>query len=464
MNLERLSRFVDRVRQSAMLYGAFGTVVRVGANVLLLPLVLQKLSIAEQRLWWVFLALGAIANLADFGFGQAISRVYSYLWAGAEDFDTEGLRPPPANREPNLPRLQQLHATARLLYSRLALVASVLMVAAGTWFVIGPARAYEEPLQLWGAWAGFVAAVAYNVAAAHWTFACQGTNRMRELQGSFMWSGVSYLVCAAMLLVLGWGVFAMVVATFVRGLVTRQMTAVAFRKVVPPLSRTQSVVDRTILKRLWPNARKFGVLSAGVYLIYNGPILVCSEFLGEAVTASYGLTAQVGMFMANFSALWLTVKWPQITILRTQGRLEEMAVLFARRLACVVGTYGVVAALLVLAGDRFLEWKGTSTRLLPTAHLVVYLFYLGQQQVYAQFGTLTFTENVVPFFWVSLWTGVGLVALCLVLTPWLGLWGLVLAPLLATLACSSWYPIWRGFRGQPLTVPQFLRAAVRGRL
>ncbi|HEU0008588.1 MAG TPA: hypothetical protein VFT34_02110 [Verrucomicrobiae bacterium] len=464
MILERLSTFVERVRQSAMLYGAVGTVVRVGANVLLLPVVLKKLSIPEQRLWWVFLALGAIGNLADFGFGQAISRVYSYLWAGAEDFDTEGLRPPPANSEPNRPRLQQLHAAARLLYSRLALGASALMVAAGSWFVMEPARACENPVQVWVAWAGYVVVVACNVAWAHWMFACQGTNRMRELQASFMWSGLSYLVCASALLLLGWGVFAMVVATLVRGFVIRQMNAVAFRKVVPPIHGAHSPVDRTILRRLWPNARKFGVLSAGVYFIYSGPILVCSEFLGASVTASYGLTAQVGMFIANFSALWLAVKWPQITILRTQGRLEEMAVLFARRLACLIGSFVVLAALLVLSGDRFLEWKGSGTRLLPTAHLVVYLLYLGQQQVYAQFGTLTFTENVVPFFWVSLWTGLGLVALCLVLTPWLGLWGLVLAPLLATLACSSWYPIWRGFRGQPLTVPQFLRAAVRGRL
>ena len=194
MILERPLTFLERVRQSAMLYGAVGTVVRVGANVLLLPLVLQALSISEQRLWWVFLALGAIANLADFGFGQAISRVYSYLWAGAEDFDTEGLRSPPANAEPNLAGLQRLHATARLLYSRLALAACLLMVTVGTWFVIGPARTCEDPVKLWVAWGAYVVAVGYNLASAHWMFACQGTNRMRELQASFMWSGVSYLV------------------------------------------------------------------------------------------------------------------------------------------------------------------------------------------------------------------------------------------------------------------------------
>src|SRR5262245_20130910 len=82
-----------RIRHSAMLYGVLATGVRVGANIVLLPLVLKMLAPKELALWWVFLALGAVANLADFGFGQAIARIYSYLWAGAEDFETEGLGP-----------------------------------------------------------------------------------------------------------------------------------------------------------------------------------------------------------------------------------------------------------------------------------------------------------------------------------------------------------------------------------
>src|SRR5580765_6762835 len=95
-----------------MFYGALATLVRVGANLLLLPLVLSKLSQSELVLWWIFLALGAFANLSDFGFGQTISRVYGFLWAGAEDFDCEGLRPPPRETGPNLRMIRRLHATA----------------------------------------------------------------------------------------------------------------------------------------------------------------------------------------------------------------------------------------------------------------------------------------------------------------------------------------------------------------
>src|ERR1700733_12652286 len=87
--------------RSAMLAGVIGTGLRFGANLLLLPLVILKLSSSELALWWVFLALGNFGNLADFGFGSTIPRIYNYLMAGAEDFDAEGLREAKQGGPPN---------------------------------------------------------------------------------------------------------------------------------------------------------------------------------------------------------------------------------------------------------------------------------------------------------------------------------------------------------------------------
>ncbi len=87
----------------------------------------------------------------------------------------------------------------------------------------------------------------------------------------------------------------------------------------------------------------------GAFLTCQANVIACSHFLGDDITASFGLTSQVGWFVTNFSALCLEVKWPEITIPRSQGRPHEMGVLFARRLARVMGTFLVDA---VLAVDR----------------------------------------------------------------------------------------------------------------
>lgn len=446
-----------------MLFGILATGIRVGANVVLLPLLLSRLTQSELALWWVFLALGAFAYLADFGFGQAITRVYGFLWAGAEDFDAEGLRAPPETGTPNLPRIRQLSRTVHHLYWRLSLAATVLLAIGGTLFLLKPVRAFDRPLDAWFAWGTYLLVIGYSLGTSHWALACQGINRVRQLQAANLWSGLAYVLSTGTMLLLGLGLLAVVIGTAIRAIVARFFNRRTYHKAVPDAGG-DSKVDLAMLSRLWPNARKLGVIGVGSYLIYNSNVLICSQFLGDAVTASFGLTVQVGSFLMNFAALWLTVKWPQITILRTQGRLEEMAILFARRLAFAVVSFLFMALVLVLAGNRLLTWKGTETRLLSTSHLIVYLFYLGQQMFYVQFGILTFTENVVPFFRISLLTGAGLICLSLVLTPQWGLWGLLLAPLAAELACSTWYPVIRGFRGQPLTPRQFLKVAVLGHL
>jgi len=451
-----------RVQQSALLYGVLATGIRVGANIVLLPLVLSRLSQSELALWWVFLALGAFANLADFGFGQAITRVYGYLWAGAEDFDAEGLRSPPETGTPNLPRIRQLNRIVHYLYWRLSIAAALLLGVGGTVFLLKPMRTFEQPVHGWFAWAAFLVIIGYSLGTSHWALACQGINRVRELQGTYLWSGLAYVATTAAMLLLGLGLPAVVIGTATKAAVARFFNFRTYRKAVPETGG--DVVDLSILARLWPNARKFGVIAVGSYLISNGNVLICSQFLGNAVTASFGLTVQVGSFLMNFAALWLAVKWPLITILRTQGRLEEMAILFARRLALAVASFLVMAVVLVLAGTQLLEWKGSETRLLSTPQLIVYLFYLAQQLVYVQFGILTFTENIVPFFKISLLTGVGLICLSLLLTPGWGVWGLLVAPLIAEFSCSTWYPVIRGFRGQPLSPRQFIKAAVFGRL
>jgi O-antigen/teichoic acid export membrane protein len=450
--------------QSAVFYGAFATAVRVGANILLLPFILKRFSAQELALWWVFVALGAVANLGDFGFGQAISRVYSFLWAGADNFDTEGLRASLPNSSPNYDLIRHFDATVHYFYVRVSVVVGAILAIAGTPFVVPLIQPPVNRVWILLCWSAFILASGYSLATSRWTLACQGVNRVRELQASYFWSGLSFVIVAALMLIVGGGLETMVVATAARAVVGQQLCARAYRRAIPNVRGQKPRADLSMLKRIWPNARKFFLLSLGAYVVANGTTLMCSALLGPEATASFGLTVQVGNFIASFSALWLTVKWPQITILRTQGELQPMAILFARRLLLVMITFVLSAVLLLVSGNFLLAIRGTHTRLLAHPYMLVYLLYLAQQQFYVQFGNLTFTENVVPFVGISIVTALALLGLTLILTPILGMWGLILGPLVATVVCSSWYVVYRGFCGQPLSARQLVDAALYGRV
>jgi O-antigen/teichoic acid export membrane protein len=461
MKLSELGSHWRRVWRSAMLMGLLGNGIRIGANLLLLPLVLMKLSSTEYAMWVVFVALGNFGNLADFGFGSAIPRVYSYLWAGAEDFDTEGMPVPKEDGRPNFDRIRQLNATLQRLYLKLSLGTMVLLAVGGTAFLWKPAAESGFAEKVWCLWAVFLVAIGYNLATSYWMMAAQGLNRVRDMEVAAIFSGLGYVFCAAALLYAGAGLTSMIVATFLKGVIMRTKCRRVCLKVIPP-SEQKVKPDPEIIRKLWPNAYKFGIMSIGGYFLMNGPVLICRSLLGEKITASYGLTAQVGTFLVSFASLWLTVKWPQIAILRTHGRQEEMARLFARRLTLVMASYIALALLVFFAGNGLLEWKGTHTQLLAPSYLAFYLLYLTQNIFYVQFGALVFTENVMPFFKIAIFTGLTACILGLVMTPLFGLWGLLIAPLIAETICSNWYTVRRGFRGQPLAPGEFARAAILG--
>jgi O-antigen/teichoic acid export membrane protein len=445
-----------RVWQSAMLPGVVGTGIRAGAQLLLLPLLL-KLSNADLALWYRFAALGAVANLADFGFGMNIPRIYSYLYAGAEDFEAEGLRPAKEGGKPNLAGISRINITVQSLYVKISLAAVGLLAIAGSIYLMKSVAHSGSPQKAWLLWALFIVAIGYNLATFHWVLAVQGLNRMRDLQVALIWGGLSFAGCAALLLVCHMGLASMVIATFTKGVVLHGRCRQIFRQIV---SDPEPGVkpDLHIVLKLWPNSFKVFISSIGSYCINNGSLLICGQLLSDEITVSFGVTAQIGNFMTSCAALWLDVKWPEISIMRAQKRLEQMAVLFARRLALVMLSFFGMALVMLVWGNVLLAWMSTQKRLLAAPYLAFYLFYLAQRIFYSQFATLAHTENVVPFFKITFWTGLGVVLCSLMLTPLLGLWGLVTAPFIVEMAYSSWFVVKRGFQNQPLSVREFCRA------
>lgn len=448
----------QRVQRSAMLYGVLGTAVRAGAQFFLLPIVLTVLPEKELAIWWLFLSLGTLVVLADFGFGQALTRVYSFLWAGAEDFDTEGLRAPPEKGEPNLKRLRQVHLAAARLYFWLALGAMSVIGVVGTLLVASHMAGSARPLWNWAAWFTFLIATGYNLATSYWGMACQGVNRVRAYQGATLWSSLVYFVLAAGLLLAGQGLMALVAASAVRAFLARRLWRRAYLEAVP-LPAEPVAPDPLLFPRLWPNARRFGLTFVGSYLLTNGNILIGSQILPQSDFASLGLTTQVGFFLLGLANLWLAVKWPEITILRTQGRTEELARLFVRRLGLMVITFIALAALVLAAGNYLLALKGTHTRLLPAPMLAFYFASLLFQSFYGAFGSLTCTANVMPFNRVAVLTGLGAMTLSLCLAPHYGLWGMLLAVPTAELAGNAWFYLRQGLRSLPFAPMELLRKA-----
>src|ERR1035438_2635032 len=81
----------QRVHRSAVAWSFVATLLRVGASIFVLPLVLRKMPPDQLGLWYVFGTIGGMASLLDLGFEPTITRMASYAWGGASKFVAFGV-------------------------------------------------------------------------------------------------------------------------------------------------------------------------------------------------------------------------------------------------------------------------------------------------------------------------------------------------------------------------------------
>jgi O-antigen/teichoic acid export membrane protein len=420
------------------------------------------LNEAQMVAWWAFLSLGALATLADFGFSPAVTRAYSIFWAGSPTYTRKGIhRVDGAEGTPNLPGLARLHGTVRRLYAYISILLFAMMAAGGTAYLLtGPLK--EASSAEWSAWGMYVAVACYNLRMSYWEQAATGINQVRLVQISNMAGGIVYVLCGCLLLWAGAGLLSMAAANGLRVLVARAICRHACLKQLGPLPVQK--VDAALFGEILPNAARFGMMSVGGYLLNHGVVLIGLQYLNPGDGQALGLTQQLSRFAVNIACLLLQVKWPQLTMMRTQNQLDRMSRIFARRFFYTMASLFCMYAVLYGLGDTLLSLLGSDKRLLPSGPLLLYLIYVFWQNGYVMFGLLVFTDNQTPFHWVALSTGLAGMVFCLLLTPRFGLWGLLAAPFIAESLFSCWYTLWLGFKCQTLSVRQFLREMFRSPL
>ena len=74
-----MKRFAQRIYQSAIAWNFLSTFLRVGAGVIILPMILRTMPPEQLGLWYVFGTLGAFATLLDFGFEPTVTWLNSLI-------------------------------------------------------------------------------------------------------------------------------------------------------------------------------------------------------------------------------------------------------------------------------------------------------------------------------------------------------------------------------------------------
>ena len=437
----------QRVSQSTVSWGLAATILRFGSALILLPLVLRRISPEELGLWYIFVSLGALAALMDLGFAPVVVRSAGYLWAGSPSLLRFGIDR--ADREteirpPNLALLSELVASLRVYYLCTGVVLFLLLGMAGGVWIWHKSVGLTNAVSILLAFFAYALGVSFAFANSLWPALLSGINAVRLAQQITVACLLAYFVLAVAGLWLGYGIWALVLATIVAGLAERIIGRAVFGNLI---SLPPGKFNPSIIRVLWPNAWRTAAVGLGAFMILQANTLICSAFLDLRTTASYGLSLQAGTLLIGMSSIWVTLKMPMINQLRAQGLLDRIAQIFRQRIILSLLTFVFGGIVLLSLGKPLLELFHTRTQLLPTALLATLFLIQLLEMHHSLYGELVYSENVNPFVKPALISGIVVIILSLLLTPRFGVWGMLLSTGVVQLCFNNWWPVLRGIRG-----------------
>ena len=232
------------------------------------------------------------------------------------------------------------------------------------------------------------------------------------------------------------------------GFVARSQGQALFKKIVRlPAGLPAAHFHREIFHTIWPNAWRTGVVAIGSFLSLQSNTLVCGGVLGPTVTASYGLSFTLVAMLFGLCSVWVSVKLPVINMLRLQGRNDEIADLFARRMRLALLSYVAGALVIIFLAPWVLHWMKSKTPLISPEQLAVLALIRLLELHQTLYCFLVLSENYNPFLKPSLISGAGIVVVSLILTPFCGVWGLLFSMGLSGMCFNNWWPVLRALRG-----------------
>lgn len=451
---------LSRLWGSAVAWSWLFNGLRVGSGLLLLPLLVGQLSKPDLGMHYVLLSIGALAMMVDFGFAGAIWRAVCIALAGGKELRAEGLAPPTdSNAAPNHELLWDVLATTRRLYFGLAVIALLLLGCGGTFMVARHAHATSSPEITWLAWALTLALAVWEVYAGWWSTYLAALNRVvTAARLNCLAHGLKLLLAAGLLLA-GLGLLALPLAGLVATGVQRLLARRACLQVLSAWPRPQRSADtRGLLRVLWPNSWRQGVIGVGSYLGATATALICLEVFGLAANAQFGLSLQLLSVAQGMAMAWTAVKWPELAQHCARGDFAAMRRIFQPRLWLQLLTCAALAAALVLLAQPLINWIGSNKEVLPVGWFALLALNGLLEMNFSTWGSLIATGNRIPVMWPALLGTLAGLTLTLVLlsaTTW-GLGALVAAPLFVGCAFNYWYWAGYGARFMGTSWPRFM--------
>jgi O-antigen/teichoic acid export membrane protein len=456
-----LKRLKQLTRQPEI-WSIVSTVLRNTGYIFLMPIVLRTVPSDQMGLWYVLMALGGFAALADLGFSQTIGRFASSLatgegWIGkfgiANSFTPGALKTD----------LRSFTAAARSIHRLIAVTTVVVMIITALFTYFDAKHASSHTTESYLAFIVFLITTAYSAYSRWLSIVLTGLGEVTYVAKQTVKGTIAYLIITAIGLSLDGGLLALALGQCIQPFTTNFLLS---KKLESILAKLPTTVNKSgvleICSIIWPNAWRMGLVMLGSFLINNANTLIASRNLTLTETACYGLSVQFINLLTTVAYMVIQARIPEIVSLRVLGDLDNVQKVFGRQLILsVTGFIAGIVCIIFFAPLILIQIK-SQTQILPFGALMFLAFYKLLEFHHGAFSSLVITENRVPFVVPALVSGFAIITLGLLLAPLYGVWGLMLSTAIVQASFNNWWSVWLGLKSVNCNYTNLIRSGLSG--
>ncbi|MEG1498206.1 MAG: O-unit flippase-like protein [Bacteroidales bacterium] len=432
------------IEKKDVLWNIMATFLKVASAVLLLPFVLRTFSADLVGIWSIFMTVISIIGLLDFGFNPTFARSISYIYSGVKNLKTIGVTHIEDVQGPvNYNLLSGCIKAMRWFYFRGAILLLFLLLTAGTYYINYILKEYNgDKTEVLIAWFCLCILNTYSFYTLYYEALMLGKGLIKRSKQIVILGRIAYLVFAIILLYCGYGIIALILAQVVSTVIIRTLSYRLFftKELKSKLAKASAVFHGEIIKSIYPNAIKIGLVCVGSVVVSQSTVFIASIFLNLSDVASYGITMQVITVLVTLSKLYMDTYMPKISEHRVEGNLSSIKNIYIKGLLYFVFVAFFSSICLLICGNLFLNTLESKTLLLPTSMLFCLLLFsfLDANQVIAS--NVIVSGNRVPFLKSTLITAFCSIVAIVVLLKYTscGLWALILGPGCIQLLYQDW--------------------------
>ena len=427
-------------------WNAAGTFMRVASGVIILPIVLSTFPKAEYGLWTIFIYIGTIAALLDFGFSNAFGRNITYIFSGVKELKKQGYVSVPQNdKSIDFGLLKSVIVAMKKYYAALAGIFLLLFGVASPFYLpyILQKNNYQgDHKSVWIAWLIYGVLVAYQLYTYYYSSLLTGRGLVKRNQQAIIIGQSVRILVIYVLVLMNFGLIALVIGQFLGDFTTRSISRRFFydKNIKRELAGVTIINTKEILSIMFPNAARIGITTLGGLLITKSAVPIASLYLPLEMIGSFGITKMMIDLITAIGGIWFVTFYPKITSYRVNNKSEDLKRTYIKGKLSLIFAFVICGIGLVLFGSDVLDFIKSKTDLLPATMIIVMLVFVFLESNHVLSAQMLLTKNEVPFAKASVITGAATILMMFLALKYfhIGVWAMFLAPGIAQIVYSNW--------------------------